>query len=117
MDWLEVQLSEFRERGMQVWLSGHVPPHLGVYFDNCCELPHAVEPELMADLRYGDLALRYQDTIVGHLYGHMCVDFLWPTRSPADVQEHRPLLLHRRGGIGSDQDLCTEGKHVRLARV
>lgn len=37
MDWLEVQLSEFRERGMQVWLSGHVPPHLGVYFDNCCE--------------------------------------------------------------------------------
>jgi hypothetical protein len=25
------------------------------------------------DLRYGDLALRYQDTIVGHLYGHMYV--------------------------------------------
>jgi endopolyphosphatase len=72
MDWLEVQLSEFRERGMQVWLSGHVPPHLGVYFDNCCELTFCViGVRLNTDLRYGDLALRYQDTIVGHLYGHM----------------------------------------------
>jgi endopolyphosphatase len=26
---------------------------------------------IVADLRYGDLALRYQDTIVGHLFGHM----------------------------------------------
>ncbi|KAJ9114260.1 hypothetical protein QFC22_005712 [Naganishia vaughanmartiniae] len=60
-DWLEVQLDSFRERGMQVWLTGHVPPHLGVYFDNCY-------------LRYGELALRYQDTIVGHLYGHQNVD-------------------------------------------
>ncbi len=37
MDWLEVQLVEFRERGMQVWLTGHVPPHMGHYYDNCCE--------------------------------------------------------------------------------
>ncbi|KAG7527447.1 hypothetical protein FFLO_06927 [Filobasidium floriforme] len=60
-DWLEVQLDSFRERGMQVWLTGHVPPKMGRYFDNCY-------------LRYGELALRYQDTIVGHLYGHMNVD-------------------------------------------
>jgi endopolyphosphatase len=57
MDWLEVQLDSFRERGMQVWLMGHVPPHEGVYYDSCY-------------LRYGDLSLRYQDTIVGHLFGH-----------------------------------------------
>jgi hypothetical protein len=37
MDWLEVQLMEYRERGMQVWLTGHVPPHMGHYFDNCCK--------------------------------------------------------------------------------
>ena len=37
LEWLEVQLDQFRERGMQVWLTGHVPPHLGMYFDNCCE--------------------------------------------------------------------------------
>jgi endopolyphosphatase len=73
MDWLEVQLMEYRERGMQVWLSGHVPPHMGHYFDNCCKLAlstGAVQADA-PDLRYGDLALRYQDTIVGHLYGHM----------------------------------------------
>ncbi|WVW86650.1 hypothetical protein I302_108704 [Kwoniella bestiolae CBS 10118] len=61
MDWLDVQLSAFRDRGMQVWLTGHVPPHMGYYYDNCY-------------LRYGDLALRYQDTIVGHLFGHMNID-------------------------------------------
>ena len=32
---------------------------------------------LTADLRYGDLALRYQDTILGHLYGHMNVDHFY----------------------------------------
>lgn len=37
MDWLEVQLDNFRERGMQVYLIGHVPPHEGLYYDNCCE--------------------------------------------------------------------------------
>lgn len=43
MDWLEVQLEEFRERGMQVWLTGHVPPHSGHYFDNCCKLSIVAE--------------------------------------------------------------------------
>lgn len=38
MDWLEVQLELYRDRGMQVILIGHVPPHLGVYYDDCCEL-------------------------------------------------------------------------------
>jgi endopolyphosphatase len=63
-DWLEVQLDSFRERGMQVsrstldiceqlaqeddriililhaqvWLTGHVPPKMGRYFDNCVSL-------------------------------------------------------------------------------
>ena len=31
LDWLEVQLDMFRARGMQVWLSGHVPPSPGNY--------------------------------------------------------------------------------------
>lgn len=34
-EWLEVQLEEFRERGMQVWLTGHVPPHSGNYYETC----------------------------------------------------------------------------------
>ncbi|KAK4685787.1 endopolyphosphatase, partial [Tremellales sp. Uapishka_1] len=75
MDWLEVQLQEFRDRGMQVWLSGHVPPHMGHYYDNCY-------------LRYGDLSLRFQDTIVGHLYGHMNIDHFFFI----DVQELESTL-------------------------
>ncbi|KAJ7228655.1 endopolyphosphatase, partial [Mycena pura] len=55
-DWLEVQLKGFRARGMQVWISGHVPPSPGNYFPECY-------------VRYVELALRFQDTILGHLYG------------------------------------------------
>ncbi|KAG7096940.1 hypothetical protein E1B28_004338 [Marasmius oreades] len=61
LDWLEVQLKMFRERGLRVWLSGHVPPSRGNYFPECY-------------VRYVDLALRYQDTILGHLFGHMNSD-------------------------------------------
>lgn len=35
MDWLDVQLEMYRARGMQVWLSGHVPPSPGNYFPDC----------------------------------------------------------------------------------
>ncbi|KAF8913908.1 hypothetical protein CPB84DRAFT_1811392 [Gymnopilus junonius] len=45
-DWLEVQLEMYR----------HVPPSSGNYFPECY-------------VRYVDLALRYQDTILGHLFG------------------------------------------------
>ncbi|KAJ7771376.1 endopolyphosphatase [Mycena maculata] len=60
-DWFEVQLKGFRARGMQVWITGHVPPSPGNYFPECY-------------VRYVELALRFQDTIVGHLYGHMNAD-------------------------------------------
>ncbi|KAF9518808.1 hypothetical protein BS47DRAFT_1370951 [Hydnum rufescens UP504] len=65
LDWLEVQLDVFRQRGMQVWLSGHVPPTPRSYFPDCYR-------------RYGELAIRFQDTIVGQLFGHANVDyFFW----------------------------------------
>jgi len=60
-DWLEVQLDMYRKRGMQVWVSGHVPPSSGNYFPECY-------------VRYVELALRFQDTILGHLFGHMNAD-------------------------------------------
>jgi len=44
-----------------VWISGHVPPTPGNYFPECY-------------VRYVELALRFQDTILGHLYGHMNAD-------------------------------------------
>ncbi|KAG8976510.1 Endopolyphosphatase, partial [Tulasnella sp. 427] len=65
LDWLEVQLQQFRKRKMQVWIIGHVPPTMGNYYPECY-------------LGYGTLALRFQDTIVGHIFGHMNVDhFFW----------------------------------------
>ncbi|KAF5389105.1 hypothetical protein D9757_004904 [Collybiopsis confluens] len=79
-DWLEVQLEIFKERGMQVWLTGHVPPSSSNYFPECY-------------VRYVHLALRFQDIglsllphgsrdthhgylhlVVGHLFGHMNMD-------------------------------------------
>ncbi|KAI0638216.1 Metallo-dependent phosphatase-like protein [Trametes polyzona] len=60
-DWLEVQLRMFRARGMQVWLSGHVPPSSRNFYSECY-------------VRYLELSLRFQDTILGHVYGHMNMD-------------------------------------------
>ncbi|KAJ4478099.1 endopolyphosphatase [Lentinula aciculospora] len=57
--WLEEQLKSYRKRGMQVWVTGHVPP--SNYFPECY-------------VQYAELALRFQDTIVGHLYGHRNAD-------------------------------------------
>ncbi|EPQ59245.1 hypothetical protein GLOTRDRAFT_98318 [Gloeophyllum trabeum ATCC 11539] len=61
LDWLDVQLDAYRRRGMKVWMSGHVPPSPGNYFPECY-------------VRYAEMSLRYQDTILGHLFGHMNVD-------------------------------------------
>ena len=61
LDWLEVQLDLFRQRGMQVHLLGHVPPTAGNYFGRCYR-------------RYTDIVLRFQDTIVGQHFGHMNTD-------------------------------------------
>ncbi|TFK21831.1 endopolyphosphatase [Coprinopsis marcescibilis] len=61
LDWLEVQLKEFLDRGMQTYIIGHVPPSPGNYFPECF-------------VRYAELALRFQNIILGHLFGHMNVD-------------------------------------------
>jgi len=42
-------------------MSGHVPPSPGNYFPECY-------------VRYVEMALRFQDTILGHLFGHMNTD-------------------------------------------
>ncbi|SCV73688.1 BQ2448_6118 [Microbotryum intermedium] len=59
--WLEQQLLLARMRGMQVWLTGHVPPTKSNYYEGCYS-------------RYGELMLAYQDTILGGLFGHMNID-------------------------------------------
>jgi endopolyphosphatase len=50
--WLEVQLGRWRSEAKQVWMTGHVPPRPGSWYQGCYR-------------RYGELALRFQDTILG----------------------------------------------------
>ncbi|KIJ70553.1 hypothetical protein HYDPIDRAFT_105296 [Hydnomerulius pinastri MD-312] len=63
-DWLEEQLKSFRSRQMQVWVIGHVPPSNQHYFPECY-------------YRYVELALRFQDTVLGHLFGHQNIDHFY----------------------------------------
>ncbi|KAG0353705.1 Endopolyphosphatase [Podila minutissima] len=61
MDWLEVELEFLRKRKMTAYLTGHVPPARKSYSVTCFA-------------RYTAIALKYQDVIVGHLYGHANID-------------------------------------------
>ncbi|KAG0042552.1 Endopolyphosphatase [Gryganskiella cystojenkinii] len=61
MDWLEVELVSLRRRKMAAYLTGHVPPARKSYSASCY-------------VRYTDIALRFQDVIVGHLFGHANID-------------------------------------------
>ncbi|KAG1877519.1 Metallo-dependent phosphatase-like protein [Suillus subluteus] len=66
LDWLEEQLKGFRSRQMQVWITGHVPPSETKYFPECY-------------YRFVELNLRFQDTILGNLYGvRLDVHSMWP---------------------------------------
>ncbi|KIK97145.1 hypothetical protein PAXRUDRAFT_825228 [Paxillus rubicundulus Ve08.2h10] len=60
-DWLDEQLETFRSRQMQVWVIGHIPASNEHYFPECY-------------YRYVELSLRFQDTILGHLFGHQNID-------------------------------------------
>ncbi|KAI0081809.1 endopolyphosphatase [Panus rudis PR-1116 ss-1] len=92
LDWLEVQLQTFRRRGMQVWLVGHVPPSARNYYPDC-------------HVRYVELSLRYQDTILGHLYGHMNVDHFFfldaqaIEQSGKDRSSDGPLAIEAEDGL------------------
>jgi len=89
-DWLAVQLKSFRSRNMQVWLSGHVPPSPGNFFPECY-------------VRYVELSLRFQDTILGHLYGHMNADhffFLEASDLNLVIESAEP-----EPGVSSNDDL------------
>ncbi len=67
-----MQIAQFRARGMQVQLIGHVPPTPGNYFARCYE-------------RYTDIVLRYQDTLLGQHFGHMNVDAIFVQEGPGGM--------------------------------
>lgn len=63
--WLGYVLEELRERGMKVWLTGHVPP-LPKNFDQSCYDKYTLWTN------------EYRDVIIGGLYGHMNMDHFVP---------------------------------------
>ncbi|KAF9055285.1 hypothetical protein BDZ89DRAFT_13863 [Hymenopellis radicata] len=91
-DWLEVQLKTYRSRNMLVWLTGHVPPSPGNYYPECY-------------VRYVELSLRFQDIILGHLYGHMNADhffFVEAVDLLLDVDQGKKIRM----GTSDEEDLC-----------
>ncbi|ORY83472.1 Metallo-dependent phosphatase-like protein [Leucosporidium creatinivorum] len=79
--WLEQQLLLARARGMQVWMTGHVPATKSNWYQGCYS-------------RYGELVLSFHDTIVGHLFGHMNVDHF------SFIQSHDVMPKKKKKGKG-----------------
>ncbi|GJJ75916.1 endopolyphosphatase [Entomortierella parvispora] len=77
MDWLEVELESLRRRKMTAYLTGHVPPARKSYSPTCY-------------VRYTDIALKYQDVIVSHLFGHANIDHFF-ILSQATIKEDAGL--------------------------
>ncbi|QLG72826.1 hypothetical protein HG535_0D05350 [Zygotorulaspora mrakii] len=63
--WLGNILQEMRERGIKVWLSGHVPAIPKNYADSCYD-------------KFTLWTYEYRDIIIGSLYGHMNMDHFIP---------------------------------------
>ncbi|KAH3687088.1 hypothetical protein WICPIJ_001917, partial [Wickerhamomyces pijperi] len=59
--WFGIVLEELRERGMKVWLSGHVPPMPKNYQLSCYR-------------KYAVWVSEYRDIIIGGVFGHMNTD-------------------------------------------
>ncbi|CAG8525162.1 13258_t:CDS:2, partial [Acaulospora colombiana] len=59
--WLNGVLKKARKRGMKVYLTGHVAPRHKQYSSSCYK-------------KYGKLALKYHEIILGHYYGHSNMD-------------------------------------------
>lgn len=88
--WFEDQLTTFRSRQLQVWVTGHVPPTDEHYYSRCYG-------------RYVELSLRFQDTILGHLFGHLNTDHFYFMKADdvhvegdtdADAEETPELTKH-----------------------
>ncbi|KAJ2963579.1 hypothetical protein NQZ79_g1423 [Umbelopsis isabellina] len=61
LKWLEAELEQAKKRRMKVILVGHIPPSRKAYYNSCLQM-------------YSQLALKYNEIITSHLYGHMNMD-------------------------------------------
>ncbi|KAF9156367.1 Endopolyphosphatase [Linnemannia schmuckeri] len=109
MDWLEVELESLRRRKMTAYMTGHVPPARKSYSPTCY-------------VRYTDIALRFQDVIVGHLFGHANIDHFFilsqatlrsdsiDTDAEAEEESERKIQgsSGSRSGQGSSRQMTLE---------
>ncbi|KAK4051670.1 Endopolyphosphatase [Microbotryomycetes sp. JL221] len=92
--WLEQQLLLARARGMQVWLTGHVPATKQNWYEGCYR-------------RYSQLSLAYHDTIVGHLFGHLNIDHFTTLQAKDAFNDHKKnkrRRKHKKGKGGKLED-------------
>lgn len=88
--WLGYVLDEIRERGMKVWITGHVPPTAKNYDSSC----------------YNKFSLwmhEYRDVIIGGLYGHMNVDHF----VPVDIQEVKKSMEEEAMVFATEEEQIT----------
>ncbi|GBC02400.1 hypothetical protein RclHR1_00460038 [Rhizophagus clarus] len=80
MKWLNDVLKKARKHGMKVYLTGHVAPRAKQYTRSCYR-------------KYGRLALKYHDIILGHFYGHSNMDHFFFINAKAVRGRRRPKFL------------------------
>ncbi|CAG8524402.1 406_t:CDS:2 [Ambispora leptoticha] len=68
MQWLNKVLHKARKKGMKAYVIGHVAPSKKRYTRSCWN-------------KYGRIAHKYHDIILGHLYGHANMDHFYFIRS------------------------------------
>lgn len=99
--WLGYVLDEIRERGMKVWISGHVPPIAKNYDSSCYD-------------KFSLWMHEYRDVIIGGLYGHMNMDHF----VPVDVQAIRENMEEQQMSLLSEDERLTKTirEHAIAAR-
>ena len=80
MAWLKTKLQYAREQGLNVYITGHVPPNTSNWMPTCY-------------YAFATLVTDYRDVIQGQFYGHMNIDhFYFPINSgdPVFLPRMRP---------------------------
>lgn len=90
--WFGNVLEELRQRGMKVWLSGHVPP-LEKNFEKSCFHKFTLWTH------------EYRDIIVGGLYGHMNMDHFVPLDGTESRDFFDTVYTEGYDSINTDQEM------------
>ncbi|CDO92087.1 unnamed protein product [Kluyveromyces dobzhanskii CBS 2104] len=102
--WIGYTLQELRNRGIKVWLSGHVPP-IPKNFDSSCS---------------DKLALwlhEYSDIIIGGFYGHMNLDHFVPIDGEQAWEDVANAIATSEFSEFSEQDFLADAIAARQIRA